>query len=115
MEQHNSNFVKCLSKISFEPALHHNHSDAPQCDSRTLYGCWRVFWAAYHVTWVLLSWVMEPWAAYSSSDRVKWFIYLTNWTYLLLTLETVLEAVNFCCVHALREDIVEGELQFSHI
>ena len=68
-----------------------------------------MFWAAYHVIWVLLSWVVEPWVAYSSTERVKWFIYLTNWTYLLLTLETVLEAVNFLWVHAVREDIVTGE------
>ena len=65
------------------------------------------------MTWVLLSWVVEPWAAYYSWERVKWFIYLTNWTYLLLALETVLEAINFFCVHTLRKDIVTGE-HFSY-
>ncbi|XP_076469061.1 protein rolling stone-like [Babylonia areolata] len=78
-----------------------------QCQSRVLYGCWRVFWAAYHVTWVLLSWVLEPWGSYGWPERVKWFIYLTNWTYLLLTLLTVLEAVNFFYVRAVRTDIVQ--------
>lgn len=80
-----------------------------QFSSRTVYGLWRVFWAVYHVTWVLLSWVLEPWSACSSAERVKWFVYLTNWTYLLLTLETVVEAVNFFVVHVLRDDIVKGK------
>ncbi|KAL8577374.1 hypothetical protein ACOMHN_038278 [Nucella lapillus] len=79
-----------------------------QFQSRVLYGCWRVFWALFHLTWVLLSWVLEPWGSYRLEERVKWFIYLTNWTYLLLALETSLEAVNFVYVHALRKDIVQG-------
>nr|KAG5697084.1 hypothetical protein BaRGS_002000 [Batillaria attramentaria] len=82
------------------------------CNHRVLYGSWRVFWAVYHVTWVLLSWVLEPWALYTSSARAKWFVYLTNWMYLLLTIETVLEAVNFFCVHVLRDDIVKGKQCF---
>lgn len=81
-----------------------------QCNHHCFYGFWRLFWALCHATWVLLSWVTDSWAQHSSTERLKWFIYLTNWTYLLLTLETVLEAINFFCVHMLREDILKGKV-----
>ncbi|XP_067684236.1 protein rolling stone-like isoform X2 [Haliotis asinina] len=37
-----------------------------------------------------------------------WFIYLTNWTYLLLTISAVLDAVTVVFVRINRQDIIKG-------
>lgn len=95
--------------MEVEPSTYNIVGVLFQFNVKALYACWRVFWAVYHMTWVLLSWVLEPWVAYPAIDRLKWFVYLTNWMYLLLALETVIEAINFLYVHLLRYDIVKGE------
>ncbi|KAK2179397.1 hypothetical protein NP493_493g02005 [Ridgeia piscesae] len=58
-----------------------------------VYAVYRGVVALYFVSWIVLSgvWTYE-WAA-SDSDRIKWFIYLTNWSFLVLTLDVLLQAV----------------------
>ncbi|XP_013393891.1 protein rolling stone-like [Lingula anatina] len=56
------------------------------------YVIYRVLWALFHVTWIILSGVI-PYSWYSSeSNRIKWFIYLTNWSYLILTVSAIIQA-----------------------
>ncbi|XP_013393890.1 protein rolling stone [Lingula anatina] len=56
------------------------------------YVIYRVIWALFHVTWIILSGVI-PYSWYSSEpNRVKWFIYLTNWSYLILTVSAIMQA-----------------------
>ncbi|KAK2179877.1 hypothetical protein NP493_467g02033 [Ridgeia piscesae] len=58
-----------------------------------VYAVYRGVVALYFVSWIVLSGVWTyDWAA-SNSDRVKWFIYLTNWSFLVLTFDVLLQAV----------------------
>ncbi|XP_041379516.1 protein rolling stone-like [Gigantopelta aegis] len=74
----------------------------------TFYTLWRVFWAIFHSVWVVASlWVTSD-VTTTSSDAAKWFIYLSNWTYLTLTLETCTEAVVLIWTMTKRKDIISG-------
>ncbi|XP_067683857.1 protein rolling stone-like isoform X2 [Haliotis asinina] len=66
-----------------------------------LYLSWRIFWALFHTSWLVSSMV-------SPLGGAVWFIYLTNWTYLLLTISAVMDAVIVVCVRISRQDIVDG-------
>ena len=48
--------------------------------------------AIYFVTWIILSGVLEYGWTVSDDQRIKWFIYLTNWSYFLLTVSVLLQA-----------------------
>ncbi|XP_067683858.1 protein rolling stone-like isoform X3 [Haliotis asinina] len=66
-----------------------------------LYLSWRIFWALFHTSWLVSSMV-------SPLGGAVWFIYLTNWTYLLLTISAVLDAVIVVFVRINRQDIIKG-------
>ena len=52
-----------------------------------LYVGWRVVWAVYHLAWSLYDWTTD---ALETERPGTWLIYLTNWTFLLLTVSTLL-------------------------
>ncbi|XP_067683945.1 protein rolling stone-like [Haliotis asinina] len=66
-----------------------------------LYLSWRIFWALFHTSWLVSSMV-------SPLGGAVWFIYLTNWTYLLLTISAILDAVIVVFVRINRQDIENG-------
>ncbi|XP_071083458.1 glycine receptor subunit alpha-4-like [Haliotis cracherodii] len=76
-----------------------------------VYLCWRGVVAVYHVAMIILSGLTDRynWTR-TEEDSVKWFIYLTNWMFFLLTLCTIIEfvAVGYC--HLIRKDIIKGEV-----
>ncbi|KAK6993497.1 protein rolling stone [Biomphalaria glabrata] len=55
----------------------------------TFYLCWRLFWALYHSSWLAGNLIVT--SLDDDLSTAKWFIYLSNWVYLLLTVECVLE------------------------
>ncbi|KAH9505482.1 hypothetical protein Btru_057429 [Bulinus truncatus] len=57
--------------------------------SPTFYLCWRVFWAVYHVSWLTGNLIVT--SLTEDASTAKWFIYLSNWVYLLLAVECVVE------------------------
>ncbi|KAI0224402.1 hypothetical protein LSAT2_024566 [Lamellibrachia satsuma] len=80
--------------------LHSTHQDeSPTKDIRLQWRClpfvyvvYRCLVALYFVTWLVLSGVLTyDWAA-SDDERIKWFIYLTNWAFFALTADVVLQA-----------------------
>ncbi|XP_060557401.1 protein rolling stone-like [Ruditapes philippinarum] len=74
-----------------------------------VYLIWRVFWALYHVAWIIVSGVKaDLWAGEDSSQYVKWFIFLTDWAYFSLTISTLVDAVVTTYVFVRRTDIREG-------
>ncbi|XP_045165334.2 protein rolling stone-like [Mercenaria mercenaria] len=80
-----------------------------QFGSQKLYLVWRIFWALYHVAWIIVSGVKSDlWAGEDSSQYIKWFIFLTDWAYFLLTLSTVVDATTVTYVFVRRTDIREG-------
>ncbi|CAG5123290.1 unnamed protein product, partial [Candidula unifasciata] len=75
-------------------SLQHSDMEAfvtSKCKARTSYLAWRVFWALYHCSWLMGNIIMM--CLSEEVSVAKWFIYLSNWMYLLLTLECVLEAI----------------------
>ncbi|XP_067684220.1 protein rolling stone-like [Haliotis asinina] len=46
----------------------------------------------------------------TDQDNIKWFVYLTNWMFFILTLGTIIEfiAVGYC--HLKRKDIINGDV-----
>ena len=82
--------------------LHSTHQDESPTKSKDIrlqwrclpfvYVVYRCLVALYFVTWLVLSGVWKyDWAA-SDDDRIKWFIYLTNWSFFALTANVVLQA-----------------------
>ena len=51
---------------------------------------WRVFWAVYHLAWSMYDWTTD---AIETDQPGVWLIYLTNWTFLMLTANTLLAAI----------------------
>ncbi|XP_071083267.1 protein rolling stone-like [Haliotis cracherodii] len=73
-----------------------------------LYLSWRIFWALFHTSWLVISMVSSTKVTSSPVGGAVWFIYLTNWTYLLLTTSTVLDAVTVVFVRINRQEIIHG-------
>ena len=58
----------------------------------SVYVVYRCVVALYFTVWIILSGVLEyGWTA-SDDQRIKWFIYLTNWSYFLLTVSVLFQA-----------------------
>ncbi|KAK7490566.1 hypothetical protein BaRGS_00018169 [Batillaria attramentaria] len=55
----------------------------------TAYLFWRVFWAKYHLGWSVYDWIDNT---LNNERPATWLIYLTNWTYFLLLLDTIGQA-----------------------
>lgn len=75
-----------------------------------LYLAWRIFWALYHVAWIIVTGVRsDQWAGEDSSQYIKWFIFLTDWAYFSLTVSTLVDAAVVLHVFVQRKDIRKGE------
>ncbi|XP_046330400.2 protein rolling stone-like isoform X2 [Haliotis rufescens] len=90
-----------------------NHSEphlfvSSQWGHPRLYLSWRIFWALFHTSWLVGSMVSSTNVTSSPLGGALWFIYLTNWTYLLLTTSAVLDAVIVVFVRINRQDIQNG-------
>ncbi|XP_046577834.1 protein rolling stone-like [Haliotis rubra] len=90
-----------------------NHSEpqrfvTSQWGHPRLYLSWRIFWAIFHTSWLVSSMVYSTKVTSSPLGGAVWFIYLTNWTYLLLTISAILDAVIVVFVRINRQDIMKG-------
>ncbi|XP_052212909.1 protein rolling stone-like isoform X2 [Dreissena polymorpha] len=80
-----------------------------QCGNQPLYLVWRVFWALYHTAWIIVTGVRaDQWAGPDRSQYTKWFIFLTDWAYLCLTIATIADAMVTTYIHFKRMDIRKG-------
>ncbi|KAK7490571.1 hypothetical protein BaRGS_00018174 [Batillaria attramentaria] len=70
-----------------------------------LYVGWRVFWALYHLTWSMYDWINN---ATTTERPGTWLVYLTNWTFLLLTANTIVQATVVLHVTFGRSDLEDG-------
>ncbi|XP_071084143.1 protein rolling stone-like [Haliotis cracherodii] len=77
-----------------------------------VYLCWRGVVAAYHVVMIIVTGFCDrhTWTR-TEEDSIKWFIYLTNWMFFLLTFSTLIDfvAVGYC--HLVRKDIISGSIK----
>ncbi|XP_067683943.1 protein rolling stone-like [Haliotis asinina] len=92
-------------------ALNHNEPQrfvTSQWGHPRLYLSWRIFWALFHTSWLVSSMAYSTKVTSSPLGGAVWFIYLTNWTYLLLTISAVLDAVVIVFVRINRQDIIKG-------
>ena len=81
-----------------------------QCGCHKLYVCWRIFWAVYHLVWIVLTGVYSyQWAGHDPDQQIKWFIYLTDWAYFVLTFSTLIDAVCVVFISIKRDDIIQGK------
>ena len=72
--------------------------------------CWRIFWALYHLAWIVLTGVYSyQWAGHDPDQQIKWFIYLTDWAYFVLTMSTLIDAVCVVFISIKRDDIIQGK------
>ncbi|VDI56778.1 Hypothetical predicted protein [Mytilus galloprovincialis] len=80
-----------------------------QCGYHKLYLGWRIFWALYHLVWIILTGVYSyQWAGDDPAQQVKWFIYVTNWAYFVLTFSTIIDAICVVYIAVKRDDILLG-------
>ncbi|XP_041349791.1 protein rolling stone-like [Gigantopelta aegis] len=79
-----------------------------ECLSQNVYLVWRLIWMLYHCGAIVASGILERHYATTTSNRVKWFIFLTNWAYLTLTLAVIADfaAVTYfrCAARAVNND-----------
>ena len=73
-----------------------------QCFKSTVYIIWSGLWAAYHTAMLMLE------IYYNKDDGAEYLIYLTNWTYMVLTGVAITDFVITAYVHLKRKDIIEG-------
>ncbi|XP_041349768.1 protein rolling stone-like [Gigantopelta aegis] len=71
---------------------------------RNYYIVWRVSWAIYHVACVIGTGILMK--NNDGGTDARWFIYLTNWSYTMLTLDTLLQFIAIIYVNKRREDII---------
>ncbi|KAL3853150.1 hypothetical protein ACJMK2_016716 [Sinanodonta woodiana] len=82
-----------------------------QCGSIKGYLGWRVLSCLYHVVWIIITGAYSwQFAGPDPNQQVKWFIYLTDWAYFILTMATLLDCVVVAYVFIARKDIVEGKM-----
>ena len=55
----------------------------------------------------------DEWAGPDRAQQVKWFIYLTDWAYLTLTIATLVDAAVVVFVRVKRRDIAKGMIWLS--
>ncbi|KAJ8301965.1 hypothetical protein KUTeg_020952 [Tegillarca granosa] len=84
-------------------------SEITQCGFRLPYVFWRIFWALYHFVWIIITGVYSwQWAGPEPEEQVKWFIYLTDWCYFMLTISTLIDAIVVIYVNIKQPEIVQG-------
>lgn len=63
----------------------------------------------YHVVWIILTGVYSwQWAGDDPEQQVKWFIFLTDWCYFVLTVSTLVDAACVVYIFFCRVDIKNG-------
>ena len=83
-----------------------------QCGGRFLYLAWRVFWGLYHTVWIIMTGVdSDQWAGPDPNEQIKWFIYLTDWSYFMLTISSLFQLLCVVYVNVRRKDIIFGKYQ----
>ncbi|KAK6177422.1 hypothetical protein SNE40_015526 [Patella caerulea] len=75
----------------------------------TVYLIWRVFWALYHLIWTILTGVYAYEWTTSKANEITWFIYLTHWGYVVLTVSAIMEMVASIHIKCNRPDITAGQ------
>lgn len=85
-------------KVKF-PALTLFLSPQWSC-SPALYVTWRLLVAVYFSTWIILSGAWSNWWYSTQANAIKWFIYLTNWTFLSLVLNLIFRAALVLWFHS---------------
>lgn len=108
--------AKPCTKDEFKPKNLFLDYDRPRdfitfqhCGSAPAYLIWRLFWAVYHVVWIILTGVYSwQWAGDDPEQQVKWFIFLTDWCYFVLTVSTLVDAACVVYIFFCRVDIKNG-------
>ena len=60
------------------------------------------------MAWIIHSGVAADEWAPDPSQEIKWFIFLTNWAYVTLTMSTLVDATVVVYVRLKRRDIIKG-------
>ncbi|XP_070193164.1 protein rolling stone-like isoform X2 [Littorina saxatilis] len=71
-----------------------------------LYVGWRVVCALYHLAWIVYNWSDD--ASRDERRTGAWLVYLTNWTFLLLTVNTLILAVVVVYVRCSAQNFPDG-------
>nr|XP_022297164.1 protein rolling stone-like isoform X2 [Crassostrea virginica] len=70
-----------------------------------LYILWSLSWAVFHV----LVLALQPYFFREVLPNWKWFIYLTNWSYIVLAVYGIVEATAAIFVNVCREEIINRD------
>ncbi|XP_022297164.2 protein rolling stone-like [Crassostrea virginica] len=70
-----------------------------------LYILWSLSWAVFHV----LVLALQPYFFREVLPNWKWFIYLTNWSYIVLAVYGIVEATAAIFVNVCRKEIINGD------
>ncbi|VDI37706.1 Hypothetical predicted protein [Mytilus galloprovincialis] len=75
-----------------------------ECGPRILYPIWSGFWLVWHIVWFSF----DPYNAYRNGGDGDpyYFIYLTNWGYMLVGFYNLVDFIVTLYVHVRRSDIV---------
>ncbi|CAG2205085.1 unnamed protein product [Mytilus edulis] len=75
-----------------------------ECGPRILYPIWSGFWLVWHIVWFSF----DPYIAYRNGGDGDpyYFIYLTNWGYMLVGFYNLVDFIVTLYVHVRRSDIV---------
>lgn len=73
---------------------------SPQCFKSTVYIIWSGVWAVYHVAMLMLD------IYYNRDSGGSFMIYLTNWTYIVISGVAISDFVITIYVHIQRKDII---------
>ncbi|CAC5381219.1 unnamed protein product [Mytilus coruscus] len=80
-------------------------NDQSACGPKILYPIWTTFWLVYHLVWFGL----EPYFVLSAEQEPSdYFIYFTNWGYVLLGLSNLTDCIVTWYVYCRRKDILEN-------
>ncbi|XP_046570505.1 protein rolling stone-like [Haliotis rubra] len=62
-----------------------------ECGYPKLYAAWRFIWMLYNIAAIISSGLLEKYYASSPDNRWKWLIFLTNWTFVVLTVGCIVD------------------------
>ncbi|ESP03572.1 hypothetical protein LOTGIDRAFT_237670 [Lottia gigantea] len=65
----------------------------PQFGSGKIYLVCRILWMVFNLSWIIASGCLNYNFASTEANRIKWFTFLTNWTYLLLTIHSIIMVI----------------------
>ncbi|XP_061186255.1 uncharacterized protein LOC133194283 [Saccostrea echinata] len=78
-----------------------------QWGSPKLFIAWTVLWGLLHITTLAL----QPYFNQEDLPYWKWFTKLTNWSYSILAIYSIVESVSAIYVFVYRKDIIKGEAE----